>query len=99
MLPGSVLAHAQARKMLESVATDTPLGYRNRVMLELLYTSGIRAGELLGLDVGHVDFPNGTARVTGKGEKERVVPIARAEYAGMAVNVTPDTFRGAAPRN
>ena len=73
MLPGSVLAHAQARKMLESVATHTPLGYRNRVMLELLYTSGIRAGELLGLDVGHVDFPNGTARVTGKGEKERIV--------------------------
>jgi len=140
VLPGSVLSHAQARRMLEAVATDTALGYRNRVLLELLYTSGIRAGEILGLDVGHVDFPNATARVTGKGEKERVVPIGRtalgllenyvrgvrpfllrdpvekalfldeqghrlpyhtlrrlvhacAQRAGMAVNVTPHTFR------
>ena len=140
VLPGSVLSHVQARRLLDAVATDTPLGYRNRAMLELLYTSGIRAAELLGLDVGHVDFPNGTARVTGKGEKERVVPIGRtalgllenyvkgvrpfllvdpaeralfldarghrlpyhalrrlvhacAERAGMAVNVTPHTFR------
>ena len=77
VLPGSVLSHAQARRLLDAVATDTPLGYRNRALLELLYTSGIRAGELLGLDVAHVDFPNGTARVTGKGEKERVVPIGR----------------------
>ena len=77
MLPGSVLTHLQARRMLEAVATDTPVGYRNRTLLELLYTSGIRAAELVGLDVGHVDFPNGTARVTGKGEKERVVPIGR----------------------
>jgi site-specific recombinase XerD len=77
VLPGSVLNHAQARRMLEAVATDTPAGYGNRTMLELLYTSGIRAAELLGLDVGDVDFPNGTARVTGKGQKERVVPIGR----------------------
>ena len=77
VLPGSVLAHAQARRMLERVATDTPAGYRNRVLLELLYTSGIRAAELLGLEVEHVDFANGTARVMGKGEKERVVPIGR----------------------
>ena len=77
VLPGSVLSHAQARRMLESVATDTPAGFRNRTLLELLYTSGIRAAELAGLDVGHVDFANGTARVTGKGEKERVVPIGR----------------------
>jgi site-specific recombinase XerD len=77
VLPGSVLSHAQARRMLEAVATDTPVGYCNRAMLELLYSSGIRAAELLGLDVGDVDFGGGTARVTGKGQKERVVPIGR----------------------
>jgi len=140
VLPASVLSHGQTRKLLEHVATDTPIGYRNRALLELLYTSGIRAGELVGLDLGHVDFPNGTARVTGKGRKERVVPIGRtalqllenyvkgvrpfllrdpaekaffldeqgkrlpyytlrrlvhacAERAGIAVNVTPHTFR------
>jgi site-specific recombinase XerD len=39
--------------------------------------AGILAGGVVGLDLGHVDFPNGTARVTGKGRKERVVPIGR----------------------
>ena len=77
VLPGSVLSHAQARRMLESVGTDSSVGYRNRTMLELLYTAGIRAGELVGMDVGHVDFANGVARVTGKGEKQRMVPIGR----------------------
>ena len=77
LLPGSVLIHDQARQMLESVGTDTSLGYRDRTLLELMYTSGIRAGELVGMDVGHVDFPNGVARVLGKGEKERITPIGK----------------------
>ena len=81
MLPGSVLNHGQVRTMLEKVSTDTPAGFRNRAMLELLYTSGIRASELLGLGVRDVDFANGTARVLGKGEKERMVPIGRTALA------------------
>lgn len=81
VLPGSVLSHDQARRLLESVAMDTPAGHRDRTMLELLYTSGIRAGELLGLDVGSVTFSSGTARVMGKGEKERIVPIGKTALA------------------
>ena len=84
VLPGTTLSHGQARRLLESVATDTATGYRNRAMLELLYTSGIRAAELVGLDVGHLDFANGTARVTGKGEKERVVPVGHTALEFLA---------------
>jgi integrase/recombinase XerD len=46
-------------------------------MIELLYSSGLRSAELLGLDVGDVDFEQATAIVTGKGSKQRVVPIGR----------------------
>lgn len=54
-----------------------PEGYRNRAMLEVLYSSGLRAAELLGLDLDDIDFDNATAIVTGKGNKQRVVPIGR----------------------
>jgi integrase/recombinase XerD len=76
-LPGSVLPHEQMRKLLDNVCPDTPDGYRLRTMLEVLYSSGIRVAELLGLNLGDVDFKNGTARVLGKGRKERVVPLGK----------------------
>jgi integrase/recombinase XerC len=57
------------------VATDTAEGYRNRALLELLYSSGIRAAELLGLDLADLDFAGRTAMVMGKGRKQRVVPF------------------------
>lgn len=75
LLPTSVLAHAKMVKFLDSVKTDTPTGYRLRTMLELLYTSGLRAAELIGLDLDALDLPNLLIRVVGKGGKERVVPI------------------------
>jgi integrase/recombinase XerD len=77
LLPQSALTHGQTRRLLAKVRTGTPEGYRNRAMLELLYSSGLRAAELLGLDLGDVDFDHATALVTGKGAKQRVVPIGR----------------------
>ena len=77
LLPQGALTHAQMRKLLARIQTGTPEGYRNRAMIELLYSSGLRAAELLGLDVGGVDFAHATAIVTGKGDKQRVVPIGR----------------------
>lgn len=77
LLPQGSLTHAQARKLLVQIRTGTPEGYRNRTMIELLYSSGLRAAELLGLDVGDVDFTHATAIVTGKGNKQRVVPVGR----------------------
>ncbi len=76
-LPGSVLPHAQVKKLLSKISTNTSEGYRNRTMLELLYSSGIRANELLSLDVGDVNFSHETAQVQGKGSKERMVPIGK----------------------
>jgi len=76
-LPGSVLTHAEVRKLLRRMDTTTPEGHRDRAMLELLYSSGIRVGELLGLDVEDINLAHAAATVTGKGKKDRVVPIGR----------------------
>ena len=77
LLPGSVMNHRQMKKLLQSIHTNGADGYRDRAMLELLYSTGIRAGELLGLDVAHLDLKNATATVTGKGRKQRIVPIGK----------------------
>jgi len=76
-LPGSVLTHNQMKKLLSCCLPDSTEGYRNRTMLEILYSSGIRVGEILGLDLDDVDFDNSTLKVFGKGSKERVVPIGK----------------------
>jgi site-specific recombinase XerD len=70
-------------------------------MLELLYTSGIRAAELLGLNVSDVDLRQGTALVMGKGRKQRVVPIgktARRFLEGYLAAVRPHLARNPAER-
>ena len=77
LLPTSVLTHAQVRGLLARIDTRTAAGHRDRTMLEVIYSTGIRAGELLALDVGHVDIPNATMLVHGKGGKERMVPVGR----------------------
>jgi len=77
LLPSSVLDHAQVKTVLKAVPTTDAQGWRDRAMLELLYSSGIRAGELLGLNVADVDLTSATALVMGKGSKQRVVPIGR----------------------
>lgn len=76
-LPGSILPHAKMRKMLSRIPTNDLMGYRDRAMLELLYSSGVRAAELLGLNTFDVDFKHKTMMITGKGNKQRVVPIGK----------------------
>ena len=61
--------------LLEAPAPDTPLGQRDRAILETLYASGIRVGELVGLGVFDVDFATREMRVIGKGDKERIALI------------------------
>ncbi len=64
---------------------DEPMTIRDRAMFELFYSSGLRLSELTGLELGDVDFQDGTVRVTGKGNKTRVVPVG--EFAQRALQV------------
>ncbi|MBQ0960652.1 site-specific tyrosine recombinase XerD [Ideonella sp. 4Y11] len=69
------LSEAQVEALLNAPDTDTPLGQRDRCMLELMYASGLRVSELVGLQSLHVGLAEGVLRVTGKGNKERLVPF------------------------
>jgi integrase/recombinase XerC len=62
---------------LLQIEGDEPETVRDRAMLELFYSSGLRLAELVGLDLGAVDLADGTVRVTGKGNKTRIVPVGR----------------------
>lgn len=62
-------------RVLALPKTDTFDGTRDAVVLELLYGSGIRRAELIGLDLGDVDERSGTIKVTGKGNKQRIIPV------------------------
>jgi integrase/recombinase XerC len=64
-------------RLLSSPSAERPLGLRDRAILEVLYSSGLRVSELTGLDWQDVDAEAGLLRVMGKGRKERVVPVGR----------------------
>ena len=72
-------------RLLSTPDSSAPTGLRDRAMLELLYSTGIRAAELAGLAVRDVDLVGGTLRVRGKGRKERIVPVG--SHAVRAVRV------------
>lgn len=61
--------------LLDSPDPATPAGLRDRALLELLYATGARVAEVAGLDVGDVDLAGGAIRVTGKGDKQRILPL------------------------
>jgi integrase/recombinase XerC len=64
-------------RLLEAPANDTPSGIRDRAILEVLYSCGLRVSELVGLDWEDLDTNLEVVRVQGKGNKERIVPIGR----------------------
>ena len=69
------LTEADVEHLLDSAAPDTPLGLRDRAMLETLYATGLRVSELVGLKLAAVNLGDGVLRVTGKGNKDRLVPL------------------------
>jgi integrase/recombinase XerD len=73
-LPKS-LSEAQVEALLAAPDIDTPLGLRDRAMLELMYASGLRVSELVGLKSVYISLSDNALRVTGKGSKERIVPF------------------------
>lgn len=76
-LPKALPVDATAA-LLDNVEQDGMLDLRDKAMFELLYSSGLRLGELAGLDIADVDLREGMARVLGKGNKTRVVPVGAA---------------------
>jgi integrase/recombinase XerC len=73
----TLLSVDAAKQVVESPPDDTARGLRDRTILEFLYGSGLRVSELCGLDLDAVDLPGASARVFGKGSKERIVPLGR----------------------
>jgi integrase/recombinase XerD len=71
------LSYPEIEKLFEAIDVSTPEGGRNRAMLEVLYSSGLRVSELVELKLNNIHFDIGFLRVVGKGNKERLVPIGR----------------------
>ena len=69
------LSESEVTRLLETPNVGTPLGRRDRAMLELFYASGLRLSELVGLDLEDVNLSSRLVRVLGKGRKERIVPF------------------------
>ncbi len=99
------LAESQVEALLAAPDVDTPVGLRDRAMLELMYAAGLRVSELVNLPANAVNLRQGVLRVTGKGSKERLVPLGEeSQYwlerylasarpllaGGKAVAATPD---------
>jgi integrase/recombinase XerC len=81
-LPGNLDADRMAR--LLEIPGEGPLIDRDRAILELLYSSGLRLAELVDLNCGDVDLRDATVRVTGKGNKDRIVPVGRKALQAIA---------------
>ncbi len=73
-LPKS-LSEKEVEDLLDAPDINVPIGLRDRAMLELLYASGLRVSELIGIKVNEVSTQDGVVRVTGKGNKTRLVPM------------------------
>jgi integrase/recombinase XerC len=105
-LPQTLDADQMAR--LLEIPAGEPFAARDRAIMELLYSSGLRLAEIVGLDLGSLDLPDRTVHVLGKGEKARVVPVGRValrtleqwlgERAGLARSDEQALFVGRSGR-
>lgn len=86
------LSMEDAVRFIETPDINTDLGRRDRAILEFLYATGIRVGELVGIDLGDVDLRERMVRVTGKRKKQRIVPFG--EPAAQAVMLYLESTRG-----
>ena len=82
-LPGA-LSEQQVETLLNAPDAETPIGLRDRAMLELLYATGLRISELVSLGLASINLRQGVVRVLGKGGKERLVPVGQEALAWVA---------------
>ena len=84
-LPRVILTQDEARKLVDSPDLKSPVGYRDKALLEVLYSTGIRSGELLKLKVGDFDAKERTIMVRqGKGNKDRILPLPSVSAGYLA---------------
>ena len=91
------LTEAEVEALLRAPLTDEPRGQRDRTMLEVLYATGLRVTELVTLTPQSVSLVQGVVRVTGKGDKERLVPLGEEAVAWLQSYVRegrPDILNG-----
>ncbi len=83
-----VLSVEEIEEIFEAIDHSTPEGQRNRAMLEVLYSSGLRVSELINLKLNNLYFDIGFLRILGKGNKERLVPIGKSamKYLNIYIN-------------
>jgi len=87
------LEEDEVQELIESVSGDEPVDLRDRAMLEVLYGTGVRISELVGLSIADVDLDGALVRAFGKGAKERIVPLGRP-----AVRALRDWYDGGRPK-
>ena len=85
------LTREEMDQVLKAPSPDTPSGRRDRAVLGLLYAAGLRVSELCGLPLRGLDLAERSVRVTGKGNKERVVPLGAPAAHALADHVNGTT--------
>ncbi|MGI8511245.1 MAG: site-specific tyrosine recombinase XerD [Solirubrobacteraceae bacterium] len=78
-----VLTRAEVGRLLAQPDGSEPATLRDRALLELMYACGLRASEVIGLDVGDLDLDDAVVRARGKGSKERVIPVGRGAVGAV----------------
>ena len=92
-----LMSEAQVEALLAAPSDETALGLRDRAMLELMYASGLRVSELVGLKTFHLSLNEGVLRVMGKGNKERLVPFGQLAREAIVLYIKegrPDILKG-----
>lgn len=83
-LPVNVLSRSEAKRLIESTPATKPRDIRDRAILEVLYSTGIRRAELINLTIYNVDFDNATLRIEhGKGSSTRIVPLTESACTAL----------------
>lgn len=81
----AVLSRAEVSHLIDQVRGSDAIATRDRAMLELMYASGLRVSEVIGLEVADLDFDEAILRTRGKGNKERIVPVGRQALLAIRI--------------
>jgi integrase/recombinase XerD len=89
-----VLSREEVERLLNQPDPGNPLGQRDRAMLEVLYATGLRVSELVGLKIGDVNFDAGFLKTQGKGNKQRLVPLGDAALSALRTYLAEGRVKG-----